>query len=89
LSEAADLAKGSVKKPKVSAAEQRVAQKNLSRIERRLGTVDKRIVELNKAAEKAGADTGKLIEIDAEIRKLTDEKDELEVEWMEAADAAE
>jgi ATP-binding cassette subfamily F protein uup len=74
--------------PPSDAAEQRTARKNLARLERRLATLTKRVTELNEAMADAGADPGKLIELDARMRTVRAEQDEVEEEWLAAAERA-
>ncbi|RZS40810.1 ATP-binding cassette subfamily F protein uup [Herbihabitans rhizosphaerae] len=72
-----------------SAAERRVAQKELARLERRLDTLTTREAKLNDALADAGGDTDRLMELDAELRKVITDKDEVEKRWLEVADTAE
>ncbi|EWM14118.1 ABC transporter ATP-binding protein [Kutzneria sp. 744] len=76
--------------PKVSdAAEQRAARKELSRLERRLDTLTKKEGELHAKLAEAATDPDRLLSLDAELRAVLAEKDEVEEQWMLAADAAE
>ena len=76
--------------PKVSdAAEQRAARKELSRLERRLDTLTKKEGELHAKLAEAATDPDRLLSLDAELRTVLAEKDEVEEQWMLAADAAE
>jgi ATP-binding cassette subfamily F protein uup len=71
-----------------SAAEQRQAQKTLARLERRLDTLSGKIARLNEAMVEAGADANRLTELDAELRAVRAEQDEVEQQWLEAAEEA-
>jgi ATP-binding cassette subfamily F protein uup len=76
-------------RPQSSAAEQRNARKTMSRVERRLDSVNRRKSTLDDkmtAAADEGGDPARLAELDAELRSVLSEKDELEQEWLEAAD---
>jgi ATP-binding cassette subfamily F protein uup len=69
-----------------SAAERRTAQKDLARIERRIETLSSREAKLNDQMADAGADTDRLIKLDNELRTVRAEKEELELQWLEAAE---
>jgi ABC transport system ATP-binding/permease protein len=71
-----------------SAAEQRTAQKNLARLERRMNTLSTREATLNDEMAEAGANTDRLIELDAQLRTIRAEKEEIETQWLEAAEIA-
>jgi ABC transport system ATP-binding/permease protein len=77
--------------PKVmsSSAERRTAQKELGRLERRLATLGKREKELHEALAQAATDPQRLLELDADLRAVVAEKDEVEARWLEAAERAE
>jgi ATP-binding cassette subfamily F protein uup len=70
------------------AAEQRNARKALARLERRLDTLHSRVTALNEAMAGAGPDTDRLVELDAQLRAVRTERDEVEQEWLEAAERA-
>jgi ATP-binding cassette subfamily F protein uup len=70
------------------AAEQRTARKALARLERRLETLHKRVAELNERMADAGADADRLVELDAQLRAVRAEQDEVEEEWLAAAERA-
>ncbi|WP_156754721.1 ABC-F family ATP-binding cassette domain-containing protein [Actinokineospora pegani] len=78
-----------VETSKVSAAERRLAQKELSRLERQIAALDAKEAKLHTALAEASTDSGKLLELDAELRKVVAEKEDLEGRWLEVADAAE
>jgi ATP-binding cassette subfamily F protein uup len=71
-----------------SAAEQRAAQKTLSRVERRLDTIGAKESSLHDAMADAGADTERLHDLDTELAALREERDRLEAEWLEAVETA-
>ncbi|HEY2204836.1 MAG TPA: ABC-F family ATP-binding cassette domain-containing protein [Pseudonocardia sp.] len=72
-----------------SAAEQREAQKEARRLERRLATLTTREGELHTALAEAATDAPRLLELDAELRRLTAERARVEEEWLLAAETAE
>ena len=72
-----------------SAAEQRAVRKELTRLERQLDRLTGREADLQyRIAEQAG-DPQAFVELDATLRAVLQEKDELESRWLELADAAE
>ncbi|HEX4703447.1 MAG TPA: ABC-F family ATP-binding cassette domain-containing protein [Pseudonocardiaceae bacterium] len=68
------------------AAEQRNARKALARLERRLETLNTRITQLNEAMADAGADADRLTELDAQLRTVRAEQDDVEEQWLAAAE---
>ncbi|HEY0500025.1 MAG TPA: ABC-F family ATP-binding cassette domain-containing protein, partial [Kutzneria sp.] len=75
--------------PKVSdAASSRAARKELSRLERRLDVLTKKEGELHAKLAEAATDPDRLLALDAELRTVLAEKDDVEEQWMLAADAA-
>src|SRR5690606_22275947 len=68
--------------PAVSAAERRAAQKELQRIERRIDRISAREEELHARMAEAAEDYTRLAELDAELKTLQSEKDELEERWL-------
>jgi ATP-binding cassette subfamily F protein uup len=78
---------GSIKK--ISHTELRAARKELTKLERRLGVLDIREVELHAALVVAATDPSKLLTLDAELRAVTTEKADIEAKWMTAAEQLE
>ncbi|GAA1086585.1 ABC-F family ATP-binding cassette domain-containing protein [Nocardiopsis composta] len=74
--------------PAVSAAERRAAQKELQRIERRIDRISAREEELHARMAEAAEDYTRLAELDAELKTLQSEKDELEERWLAEAEKA-
>jgi ABC transport system ATP-binding/permease protein len=70
------------------AAEQRNARKALARLERRLETLHTQIARLNEAMADAGADADRLTELDARLRTVRAEQDDVEEQWLAAAELA-
>jgi len=69
-----------------ASAEKRNARKALARLERRMETLGTRIKRLNEEMADAGADADRLTELDAQLRAVRAEHDELEEEWLSAAE---
>ncbi|MFJ5872335.1 ABC-F family ATP-binding cassette domain-containing protein [Dietzia maris] len=85
-------ADGSATAPALSAAEERALTKEMSKIERQMGKLDKREAELHKAMAdvSAGAmDTEKLAALDRELKDVSAEKGTLEERWMELGEQIE
>jgi ABC transport system ATP-binding/permease protein len=72
-----------------AAAEQRAARKELARLERRLDALTERETTLHTALAEAATDAARLLALDAELRQVLAEKENVESQWLEAADAAE
>ncbi|WP_432038980.1 ABC-F family ATP-binding cassette domain-containing protein [Streptomyces cucumeris] len=69
-----------------SAAEQRAAKKELQRIERRLDRVSEQESTLHDQIAQNATDFTKVAELDAQLRELAREREELETRWLELAD---
>ena len=76
-------------KVKAGSAEERTARKNLARIDKRLERIGVREAELNALIAEQAQDYEKLAVLSAELNTLSAERDELELEWLEAAEALE
>jgi ATP-binding cassette subfamily F protein uup len=66
----------------------RAAQKEVSRIERRLGKIAQKEAELHETIAQQATDYQAVARLDAELRELVNERDELEAAWLEAAEVA-
>ncbi|WP_353708568.1 ABC-F family ATP-binding cassette domain-containing protein [Cellulosimicrobium sp. ES-005] len=71
-----------------SAAEVRAAKKEINRIERRLSKIAEAEGRLHEKIAANATDFTAVAELDAELRALAAEKDELEAAWLEAAEVA-
>ncbi|HET9169344.1 MAG TPA: ABC-F family ATP-binding cassette domain-containing protein [Actinospica sp.] len=69
-----------------SAKDQRAAQKDMARIERRLDRISSSEKELHDKMAAAATDYEKIAELDAKLRELTEERERLEEEWLALAD---
>ena len=72
-----------------SAAEVRAARKEMARIERQLSRLAEREQKLHARMTEQATDHAAVLELDAELRQLTVERDALEEEWLAAADVVE
>ncbi|GAA3723790.1 ATP-binding cassette subfamily F protein uup [Spinactinospora alkalitolerans] len=72
--------------PQMSAAERRAAQKEMQRVERRIDRIGAREAELHELMAQAADDYTRLADLDAELKVLTAEKDELEEAWLAQAE---
>jgi ATP-binding cassette subfamily F protein uup len=71
-----------------SSADTRAAKKELQKIERQLGKMSERETKLHAQIADNATDFGKVAKLDAELRELVGERDELEMRWLELADEA-
>jgi ATP-binding cassette subfamily F protein uup len=69
-----------------AAKDQRAAQKDMSRIERRLDKISSLEKDLHDRMAEAATDYEKIAELDAKLRELTEERERLEEEWLTLAD---
>ncbi|ROS22952.1 ATPase subunit of ABC transporter with duplicated ATPase domains [Cellulomonas sp. PhB150] len=71
-----------------SAADVRAARKEVGRIERRLSKIAELEARVHDKMAAQATDHVAVAALDAELRALADEKDELEAAWLEAAEIA-
>jgi DNA repair exonuclease SbcCD ATPase subunit len=71
-----------------SQAEIRAARKTISRIERRLGRIAEEETTLHEEMATRATDFEAVGRLDARLKELATEKDELEMAWLEAAEVA-
>ncbi len=76
-------------KAKPGSAEERAARKAVARLDKALARLTAREAELNAAVIAAGSDYERLAEASAELQAVLAEKDDVELEWLEAAEALE
>jgi ATP-binding cassette subfamily F protein uup len=69
-----------------SAADARAAKKELQRIERQLDKISEREAKLHQQIAENATDFAKVAGLDAELRELVGEREELELRWLELAD---
>ncbi|MEU6079017.1 ABC-F family ATP-binding cassette domain-containing protein [Streptomyces sp. NPDC047108] len=82
----AEAAPEQQQKPQKSAADQRAAQKELQRIERRLDRIGGQEAGLHDRIAENATDFERVAKLDAELRELAAEREELEMRWLELAD---
>jgi ATP-binding cassette subfamily F protein uup len=76
-------------KAKAGSAEERAARKTLARLDKQLERVAVREAELNAQVLEHAQDYEKLAELGAELQAVAAEKEQLELEWLEAAELLE
>jgi ABC transport system ATP-binding/permease protein len=76
-------------RPGPSAADQRAARKEASRLERRMEALGKREAGLHEKLAAAATDPGRLLDLDRELKAVVAEREAVELEWLEAAERAE
>ncbi|MEU7327299.1 ABC-F family ATP-binding cassette domain-containing protein [Streptomyces parvus] len=74
--------------PAVSAQASRAAKKELQKVERQLDKLSTRETTLHKQIADNATDFEKVAKLDAELRELVAERDELEMRWLELAEDA-
>ena len=70
-----------------SGGDSRAARKELTRVEREIGRLDKRAVELQAQMAEQATDFVAVAKLDEELRSVHATKDELEHTWLELSDA--
>jgi ATP-binding cassette subfamily F protein uup len=71
-----------------SAADARAAKKELQKIERQLDKVSEKESKLHAQIADNATDFEKVAKLDAELRQLIGEREELELRWLELAEDA-
>jgi ATP-binding cassette subfamily F protein uup len=72
-----------------NAAEQRAARKEAARLERRMTTLTTKEAKLHEQLAAAATDPARLMELNAQLKDVVTEREAVELEWLEAAEAAE
>ena len=75
--------------PTASPADQREARKTMNRVEKQLSKLATREERIHTAMAEHVADHAKVLELNQELREIVDEREVLELEWLEAADILE
>jgi ATP-binding cassette subfamily F protein uup len=70
----------------MSAAEARQARKDLGRLERQLARLEERVLTLNESLAEHGSDYGKIIELEAQLKAVQEERGQVEGAWLELAE---
>ncbi|MFD7441017.1 ABC-F family ATP-binding cassette domain-containing protein [Streptomyces sp. NPDC059909] len=74
--------------PEKSAADVRAAKKELQRIERQLDKISDKETKLHSQIAENATDFENVAKLDAELRELAGEREELELRWLELAEDA-
>jgi glutamate-1-semialdehyde aminotransferase len=69
-----------------SAADQREARKVMARVEKQLSRLAEREQRLHDGMAAAATDHQRVLELNRELREVVDEREALELEWLEAAE---
>ena len=77
------------KRAKPGSAEERAARKAVPRVEKAIKRLAAREAELNVQVLEPASDHAKVATLGAELSALAAEKDELELEWLEASELLE
>jgi ATP-binding cassette subfamily F protein uup len=89
---AADAAAKQAAAPKAdkqrSSGDIRAAKKELQRIERQLDKIGDKEKALHARIAEHATDFAKVAELDAELRSLSEDREDLEMRWLELADDA-
>ncbi len=72
-----------------STAEQREARKAMARVERQLSRLAEREERIHAAMAEAASDHTRVLALNTELRGIVDERESLEVEWLEASELVE
>ncbi|GAB4082373.1 ABC-F family ATP-binding cassette domain-containing protein [Modestobacter muralis] len=86
---ASTAAVGSSSAPVVSAADARAARKEVSRLERRMLKLDGDEKKLHQQLADAATDFARSAELDAQLRAVQAEKEQVENDWLAATEVAE
>ena len=70
----------------MSPAELRQARKDLSRLERQLAKLEERVLRINEQLASHGSDYDKIIELDAQLKAVQEERAQVEEAWLELAE---
>jgi ATP-binding cassette subfamily F protein uup len=70
----------------LSAAEARQARKDLVRLERQLGKLEERVLKINEQLADHGSDYEKIVELEAQLKAVQEERGRVEGEWLELAE---
>jgi ATP-binding cassette subfamily F protein uup len=73
-------------KPGMSAAEERLARKELGKLERQLSRLDTREKQLNDSLAAHGSDYDKIIGFESELKTVQAERAQVEETWLELAE---
>ncbi len=80
---------GATAEPRPSGGEIHAARKEVQRLDRAMAKLDEREAKLHEQMASAASDHGRLRELGDELRALREEREEVELAWMEASEIAE
>jgi ATP-binding cassette subfamily F protein uup len=80
---------GATGAPAVSAADARAAKKDAARLERRMLKLDADEKKLHEQLAAAASDYARAAELDAQLKAVHAEKEQVEEEWLVASELAE
>ena len=69
-----------------SPAELREARKDMARVERQLARLAEREERIHASMAEAATDHARVLELNGQLREVVDEREELELEWLAAAE---
>ncbi|BBH64822.1 ABC transporter ATP-binding protein [Actinoplanes sp. OR16] len=72
--------------PGLSAGELRQARKDLARLERQMDKLAEKEAKINEKLAEHGSDYEKIVEFEAQLKAVREEKEEAEMEWLELAE---
>ncbi|MEU6233011.1 ABC-F family ATP-binding cassette domain-containing protein [Kitasatospora sp. NPDC047058] len=72
--------------PALSGGDLRAAKKEMQKLERQIAKLDEKESKLHTQLAEHAADFSKVAELDAQLRAVRDEKEELEMSWLELAE---
>ena len=70
----------------LTAGEARQARKDLARLERQLAKLEERILQINEKLAVHGSDYDKILELDAQLKAVQEERAQVEEAWLELAE---
>jgi chromosome segregation ATPase len=70
----------------MSAGDLRAARKDLTRLERQLGKLEEREARINESLAEHGSDYGKIVELEAQLKTVREERAQVEEAWLELAE---
>ncbi|UDY24130.1 ABC-F family ATP-binding cassette domain-containing protein [Nocardioides sp. Kera G14] len=76
-------------RPKVGGAAEREAKKVIARIDKQLARISEQEAALHAELEASSTDFERLADLGAQLQELLDEKESLELEWLEASELLE
>jgi ATP-binding cassette subfamily F protein uup len=74
--------------PAVSPAQAREARKTMARVEKQLSRLADREEKLHAAMLTAATDHARVLVLNRELREIVDEREDLELQWLEAAESS-